>query len=189
MLELRDFYFIRHGETDWNREHRGMGQKDIPLNERGLEQAHKAATVLVKEPIQTICFSPLMRARVTAEIIGEKLNVPLVEIPGLIECSWGENEGKIKGKWTDDWVRGTEIPGAENYQEFLRRAVAAINRATKENGPVLIVAHGGVFWALQHFGKLGSKMDLPNGAPVYLRAPLSETSPWAYSRIDGLLFD
>ena len=62
--------------------------------------------------------------------------------------------------------------------------VAAINRATKEKGPVLIVAHGGIFWALQHFGKLGSKMDLPNGFPVYLRAPLSETTPWAYSRID-----
>lgn len=86
MLELRDFYFIRHGETDWNREHRGMGQKDIPLNERGLEQAHQAATVLAKEPIQTICFSPLMRARVTAEIIGEKLNVSLIAIPNLVEC-------------------------------------------------------------------------------------------------------
>lgn len=181
MLELHDFYFIRHGETAWNREHRGMGQKDVPLNERGLEQARQAANILIKEPIQTICFSPLSRARVTAEIIAERLKVPLVEVPGLIECSWGENEGKIKGKWTDDWINGIEIPGAEKYPDFLQRAGSAINQATKEKGPVLIVAHGGVFWSIQHYCGLGS--GLPNGSPIYMRAPVSTAYNWSYSTI------
>lgn len=186
MLELRDFYFIRHGETDWNREHRGMGQKDIPLNERGLAQAHTAAKLLTQEPIRTICFSPLARARITAEIIGTYISASLIEVPELIECSWGENEGKIKGQWTDDWIAGSDIPGAEKYSEFLLRAVSAINHATREPGPVLIVSHGGIFWAVQQFGKLGNKMDLPNAVPVYLRAPLYTDTSWAYSTMPSV---
>ena len=57
MLELRDFYFIHHGETDWNREHRGMGQKDIPLNERGLAQAHTAQSFSLRRPSEQFALA------------------------------------------------------------------------------------------------------------------------------------
>lgn len=75
---------------DWNREHRGMGQKNIPLNKHGFEQAQAAANVLSKEIISRICYSPLDRAKVTAAIIAEKTNSKLIEIPELMECCWGE---------------------------------------------------------------------------------------------------
>src|SRR3954468_22317430 len=42
MLVERTFYYLRHGETDWNREHRAQGHNDIPLNETGLAQARAA---------------------------------------------------------------------------------------------------------------------------------------------------
>lgn len=61
MLELKDFYFVRHGETDSKIERRGMGQQDIPLNTRGIEQAHMASRILEKESIELVCFSPLQR--------------------------------------------------------------------------------------------------------------------------------
>lgn len=69
MIQPKDFYYIRHGETDWNLAHRGMGQKNIPLNARGVQQAHEAAKILAKESIDTICYSPLDRAKDTAFII------------------------------------------------------------------------------------------------------------------------
>ena len=45
-LPLNPFYFIRHGETEWNRRNIVMGSQDIPLNELGLQQAHEASQVL-----------------------------------------------------------------------------------------------------------------------------------------------
>jgi bisphosphoglycerate-dependent phosphoglycerate mutase len=45
-LALEPFYFLRHGETDWNLEHRAMGSQDIPLNDRGISQGLNAAELL-----------------------------------------------------------------------------------------------------------------------------------------------
>jgi len=38
----QEFYFIRHGQTDWNLKHIAMGSKNIPLNQLGVKQAHEA---------------------------------------------------------------------------------------------------------------------------------------------------
>ncbi len=184
MLQLKDFYFLRHGETDWNKEHRGMGQKDIPLNSKGYQQAHSAAAAIVDEPIELICHSPLTRAKVTAEIISNKIQKPIFEIPELIECSWGEFEGRVKGQWTEDWIAGVDIPGAESYDNFLQRALLGINKAISFDQRVLIVAHGGVFWAVQKFAQIGSRFDLGNCKPVYLRAPTVVSNPWGFSSIE-----
>lgn len=66
---LKPFYFLRHGETDWNLEHKAMGSQDIPLNNRGLSQVLNAVKLLKNESIGTIVSSPLLRARKTADII------------------------------------------------------------------------------------------------------------------------
>ncbi len=62
------FYFIRHGETRWNKEHRAQGQRDVPLNLIGLEQAQGACKETMHLGISTICTSPLQRALDTALI-------------------------------------------------------------------------------------------------------------------------
>jgi len=184
MLLLKDFYFLRHGETNWNLEHRGMGQQDIPLNPRGEEQAIHAADLLKHEKIVTICHSPLVRAKKTAEIISQKIGAPLIEVPELMECRWGEKEGQIKGKWLEEWIAGAHIPGAEMYESFLQRALGGLNKALSNPGPVLIVSHGGVFWGVQKFAQLGARYDLRNCMPVFLRAPTSPGLPWGIISVD-----
>ena len=57
------FFFLRHGETDWNRERRLQGNIDVPLNATGLAQAEAAAKRLVGAGVATIVASPLARAR------------------------------------------------------------------------------------------------------------------------------
>src|SRR5438067_11542 len=79
----RTFYYLRHGETDWNREHRAQGHNDIPLNETGVAQAYAAVPALARCGIATVCTSPLARARRTAEIVNETLGRPLVVIDAL----------------------------------------------------------------------------------------------------------
>lgn len=73
-LPLKFFYFIRHGETDWNRDKRIMGQMDIPLNETGVAQARSARNLLKELNIQHIYTSPLLRAYQTAQILNEEIN-------------------------------------------------------------------------------------------------------------------
>ncbi len=48
-LPLKPFYFIRHGETDWNKRNIIMGSIDIPLNDYGIDQARRAAMIIQEE--------------------------------------------------------------------------------------------------------------------------------------------
>ena len=62
------FWFLRHGETDWNARGWSQGNVDIPLNETGLAQARSAALLLRGKGIRSVISSPLSRAKVTAEL-------------------------------------------------------------------------------------------------------------------------
>ena len=61
------FYLVRHGETDWNARQIVQGTTDIPLNERGLEQAARARELMKNIPLDVIYSSPLVRAFRTAD--------------------------------------------------------------------------------------------------------------------------
>ena len=63
-------YIVRHGETDWNVEHRYLGSTDLPLNERGLEQAAVLADRFQDISLAAVYASDLTRSYQTAEIIG-----------------------------------------------------------------------------------------------------------------------
>src|SRR5215212_4026480 len=144
------FWFLRHGETDWNAQGLSQGHTDIPLNSVGLAQAERAARTLAGQPIATIVASPLSRARVTAEIAGQALGLPVATDDDLRETNFGEREGQPMGDWYDDWIAGAYSPaGGEAFAVLLARAVAAVNRATARPGPVLVVAHGALFRALR----------------------------------------
>lgn len=168
---LLPFYYIRHGETDWNLENRCMGQQDIPLNGRGIRQAEKARSLLNNRGIQTICHSPLSRAKTTAEILNETLQYPMVEIDSLKECCWGILEGQLKNNGTifSQWDKGATPEGAESYVDFFNRIVIGLKQALSYPNP-LIVSHGGVFWMIlkEFFSYDLSHPGMSNCTPVYL---------------------
>lgn len=157
LLLHKSFYFVRHGETDWNKEQKVMGRADISLNKNGILQAQSVAKKARTLPIDIIISSPLKRAKTTAEIIGNKVNKPVTIENNLQECCWGIMEGKIKGdysykgilfepeKW---WQQGIIPEGAESFTEFSCRVIKAINNHLIINQNILFVAHGGVIMAV-----------------------------------------
>jgi len=164
------FYFLRHGETDWNAEGLSQGQTDIPLNKVGLMQAERAARTLAPVTIATIVASPLSRARVTAEMVAAALNLPVSLDPDLREVNFGDQEGQPMGDWYDHWIEDTYTPdGAESFAALRARTVRAINRATALPGPVLVVAHGALWRAFRYEAKLPANVRTPNALPLHAR--------------------
>ena len=94
---LKHFYFVRHGQTDWNVVGKLQGQQDIPLNDEGILQAKEVAERLYNLGVNVECIysSPLMRAHKTAEIIASKLGFCVEVNPLLKEMNFGCFEGKI----------------------------------------------------------------------------------------------
>ena len=64
-------FIVRHGETDWNLEHKFQGEVDIPLNLNGIEQAQRIANRLRLEYFDAIFTSPLVRALQTGKTIAK----------------------------------------------------------------------------------------------------------------------
>lgn len=183
MLQQIPFYYLRHGQTDWNLENRAMGQTDIPLNSNGINQAIAARSLLIGSGITTICHSPLARAKMTAEIFNEVLDCTMVEIAELGEFDLGQYAGKLKGPWLREWRSGAELEGAESYQRFLERSLRGINLALSMPGMVLIVAHGGVYWSIEHALQITLEKSLGNCMALYHRPPKQANETWTISFI------
>ena len=173
------FWFLRHGETDWNAQGLSQGRTDIPLNQVGLAQARRAARTLAGLPIATIVASPLKRAQRTAEIAAQALGLPLTLAPDLQEVNFGEQEGLPMGDWYDDWIAGTYTPkGAETFAELRARTVRGINAALAHPGPVLVVAHGALFRALRMEAGLEANVRTPNALPLLMDPPKAGEAAW-----------
>lgn len=178
------FVFLRHGQTDWNRDGRAMGQYDAPLNATGRAQAETARERLRGEPVGAIYSSPLARARVTADIVNIVLNRPLIVIPALAEVRWGAAQGRPRGEWEQAWRDGAPIDGAESFEDFLARGRTAINDvltdARRFPAPPLIVAHGGIYWAIERAlsGQCDTVNDVPNARPLRHIPPARPGGVW-----------
>ncbi len=167
----REFWFLRHGQTDWNLDNLAQGRTDIALNAAGVAQARAAAASLRGRGISRIHASTLMRARVTAEIVGHALDLPVATDPDLQEVAFGAREGQVMlAPWFGAWVAGQATPeGAESFAEVTARAVAAVNRSLAAPGLCLIVAHGGMFRGLRAAMGLDPGMRIANGVALLCR--------------------
>ena len=162
------FCYLRHGETDWNARGVSQGNIDIPLNEVGIAQAKAVGPTLLGRGIGSIVASPLSRARVTAEIVGQALGLPVTLDEGLREVAFGVQEGQPMADWFADWVAGRMTPkGAESFVQLRARAVAAVNRALKQPGLVLVVAHGALFRGLRAGMGIEPNLRTRNASPIW----------------------
>jgi probable phosphoglycerate mutase len=174
------FWYLRHGETDWNRQGLSQGNIDIPLNDLGFAQAREAAVRLRNRGITSIVASPLSRARVTAEIVAEALGLEVTIEPDLREVSWGVHEGQPLAEWFHGWIEGHTVPeGAESFAELQRRSISGLNRAVNQPPAVLVVAHGGVFRAIRSVMKLEISGRTRNCVPMWCEPPRSPGLDWS----------
>lgn len=151
---------MRHGETDWNKDHIFQGHNDIPLNSKGREQAHQRRESL-KLPSNIKSFSsPLIRAKETAIIVTN--NQPEIEvIPEFMECNSPETARYLLEK------KGvTEFPRFEKLNTkgdspkiYLQKVKEGLEKMFQTSGVMipLLFAHGGTCTAIceilgiQHF--------------------------------------
>ncbi|MBR4907912.1 MAG: alpha-ribazole phosphatase [Acidaminococcaceae bacterium] len=157
---MAKLYLIRHGETDYNNALRFQGQTDIPLNQKGIEQAEKVARFLKDVPLQAIYTSSLQRARTTAEIIGRAKGLEPQTTDALREMSFGiwenMNSKNIQKKYAKEWKdffaspAKTKIPEGESMSEVQQRAYPEVQRILDQypEGDVAFVAHGGIIRVL-----------------------------------------
>ena len=139
---------VRHGQTDWNAAHRLQGQIDIPLNEMGKAQAAKIAERFKDDPIDVIFTTPLSRALTTAQIINQHLNVPIIQLEGLKEMSFGELEGSAWEDIKDDLMKhragDLTLESVEIMRDFFERVHREMDHITgSDYKNILIVGHYG----------------------------------------------
>ncbi|MEZ5871868.1 MAG: histidine phosphatase family protein [Nitratireductor sp.] len=156
-------YYLRHGETDWNAELRFQGQKDIPLNARGREQARengrRLAAILTRPSELDFVASPLGRARETMEIVRSELGLAPHDYridDRLIEASYGDLEGttlaEFKAMAPDEHrlrkqTRWTYRPrNGESHAMVLERILPFYREC---RGNMLVCAHGVVGRAIR----------------------------------------
>jgi broad specificity phosphatase PhoE len=148
-------FLIRHGVTDWHRDQKVLGQRDVALNATGINQAQAAATALAGVAVGEVLASPLVRAVQTAEIIAGQYGIEVARDPRLTDF----RVGKWEGMNYEEVSRSPEyqrfihdplsegIPGGEDMKQIRERAVAAVEQAL-EDAPqgesVVIVTHAGI---------------------------------------------
>ncbi|MBO4254054.1 histidine phosphatase family protein [Streptomyces griseorubiginosus] len=156
---MGDVFLVRHGETEWSRSGRHTGSSDVPLTERGREEARRLVPLIRSHRIAAAFVSPLQRARDTAELIG--LRDVRVD-PDLREWDYGAYEGvttpdiqRERPGWflfTDGVAPGPpEHPGETPEQVGARadRVLARVDAALADTeGAVVLVAHGHVLRVL-----------------------------------------
>lgn len=177
-MPSRPFYFIRHGQTDWNVEGRLQGHTDIPLNANGIAGAQASIAKLHNLGLHRIVSSPLTRAHQTASIIAEALNLPLHTDADLKERSFGSYEGKTKAEiqalhnlGPHDSIMSIIPADGEQWPQTQARSKEAISRWLTKHADenLLFVSHGAFFRALyESLG--GPHTDAANTTP-YLFEP------------------
>lgn len=174
MFPKKEFYFIRHGQTDQNVT--GIyTEEDIPINATGRKQAEEIEHLISLLPVQSVCHSPLLRARQTKELITPRLLVPHVELTNLVECNI-----EI---WDAMTALGENAPPSEvlSVKKFMQNVAKGLQEALSHPGPVLIVAHCGVHWAICHHINVPPPWQIDNCAPVHF-AP-NEKGEWTSKKL------
>ena len=141
-------YSARHGETEFNVKYCLCGRLDIPLTQKGIQQAHTLADSLTDKGIELIYCSSLSRAVVTAEIVGQKLGISPVPDDRLQETDFGGMECRMRDD--PEYLRRSRsfaerFPGGgESILQSAHRVYGFLDEITEKNRgkTILLVSHG-----------------------------------------------
>ncbi|MCB1136690.1 MAG: histidine phosphatase family protein [Chlamydiia bacterium] len=145
MLQLprKSFFFVRHGQTDVNADpHIKRVDYDLPLNAKGQQQALAARNVVQRLSFDKVKCSPIQRAQQTKQLMLEGMDLEHQDDDRLSECC-AEIWNKMV-RLEDD----AEHEVCAGVLSFLDRVFEGVRSALAEEGQVLVVAHGGVHWAI-----------------------------------------
>jgi len=157
-------YFVRHGETDWNRAQRYQGHRDIPINATGRAQAKRNGLRLAgllgpRAAALDYVASPLMRASETMQILRAEMGLEASHFrtdDRLKEINYGSWEGQawdemaaldaagFQARQADLW--NWQPAGGESYRMLAERVAAWLAEVAADT---VVVAHGGVSRALR----------------------------------------
>ena len=175
------FYFMRHGETEWNKKRLAMGRRSISLNALGKQQAQASIPYLEELNISTIIVSPLKRTLETTNIINASLEKSVVPKKAFQACCFGTLEGKPDVPWRNiwrDWRSGTTPLGGESFEDFRSRIERGLIEVLKTfEPPILIVSHSGPYATLCLMLNL-PVISLSNCQIMFHKPPIKPNSTW-----------
>ncbi len=159
---------VRHGETDYNKNRIIQGRIDIPLNENGKLQALKTAEYFKNKRVDLMISSPLVRAKVTSQIIAEEIhyNNEILIDEAFIERNFGDADGKEIDHYIN-LVHQEKIVGLEDSKVISARMINGIINVCQKHPEknIVIVCHShsikGVLAALEP-EKYDFKINLVN---------------------------
>jgi broad specificity phosphatase PhoE len=138
------YFFVRHGQTDWNVQGKIQGHTDIPLNDTGRQQAAQLKKMLEDTHFSACFSSDLQRASETASIVVEDRPIEIVKETRLRERHYGDFQGKSSKEYEASTV---EQRVSLEQKEDLRKRIEAFlvdkSQQIEHPGNVLIVTHGG----------------------------------------------
>lgn len=180
-------YIIRHGQTDWNIEHRTQGHTDIALNKNGIVQAELISQKIANLKIDSIISSDLKRAYMTAQIINKNFNKNIETDKRLREFCFGTLEGITRDKITqeiwDDFNKNPKQFNAETKEEIFNRIKSFIDdiKSNNINKNTLVVTHGGPIRMIKYY--------LDNGNNFNDKKYLAEYMTLKINNIDVFIID
>jgi len=178
---------VRHGQSVWNLQNRFTGWVDVPLSEKGKEEAKKAGELLKGIQFAVAYTSALTRAQETLRIILETMgiDIPVIKDQALNERHYGAlqglNKDRAREKWGADivhlWRRSYDIPPpeGESLKDTANRTIPFLERAIMgdiyDGRDVLVVAHGNSLRSIVMYLENLSpeeivKVEIPTGTPI-----------------------
>lgn len=157
MDSFKKMWLVRHGQTDWNEQHRFQGQTDVLLNDQGRQQAKDCEQAVRWFAPQLVISSDLQRACETAQLMTGNL-ITISTDPRLREMAMGSWEGKtydqliaLDAKAVQRWSEGflSSAQGSETFDQLGQRAKSFVLDLRKIHAErILIVTHGLMLKAL-----------------------------------------
>ena len=146
MSKRHRIYLIRHGETAWSLSGQHTGNTDIPLTERGRQQAAALGRFFAGRTFARVLSSPLSRAYDTCQLAG--YGAVAEQLDDLREWNYGIYEGKktldIQQQEPGWSIWNTPVPQGESPAEVAQRVQRIIQRALDTDGDTALFAHGHV---------------------------------------------